>query len=358
MSLACFGFTGSATGRAFDSATSILFAGWATFVVKDANGDIRIHGDYSSEEEELVRSIAALSSRDRSVPKLYGYESLQGYLTSEGDVYGLVRTRSSSSSLSYEPHRYCQNVKDVASCGRSADHLTAAIDATTGQLWQWTSSMPTPRRVTTLLPTTATTTTTAAVRFTRIWAGEAHFLSLAEDGTLYSWGSGRHSQLGHGDLVSEPEPKSIESLQGIRIIDATCGASFNFALSEAGDVYGFGLNDHGQLGLGHPSSHSLNGVRRNTAYPQLVDFYDDSQEELIEVHVVKVVCGGSHAVVLDDQGNAWGCGWAKHGQLGRITGRSADGTSEQIDQYRFVKLSLGPWTDIACGLWTTFLQRD
>lgn len=81
---------------------------------------------------------------------------------------------------------------------------------------------------------------------------------------------------------------------------------------DTGDVYTFGLNDHGQLGIGRAEGkqEQEQGLQqkqqeRNTALPQLVDFFEDSRggncQEVsqIEVSVVKVACGHSHTVVLD-----------------------------------------------------------
>lgn len=77
---------------------------------------------------------------------------------------------------------------------------------------------------------------------------------------------------------------------------------------DTGDVYTFGLNDHGQLGIGKAEGKQRQGHERcNTALPQLVDFFEDSKGNYdhgqgvspIEVSVVNVACGHSHTVVLD-----------------------------------------------------------
>ncbi|KAF9401603.1 RCC1 domain-containing protein 1 [Mortierella sp. AD011] len=352
-------------------------------------GQIEICGEYSPDEADLLRSLS--SERDERtgplLPQLntdvtgviplrfFGLESLLGYLTQKGDVVGLCRGASMSTLKDKglkEPHLYYQNAKDVASCGSSKDHLTVVIDGLAHDLHQWTDSDPMPRPVLQGVEQDHTSILRDA-KFEKIWAGEAHMLALATDGTLYSWGSGRYGQLGHGNLVSVSTPKPIESLQGIRIVDAACGASFSVALSETGDIYSFGLNDHGQLGIGKQVSSRSDGDRRNTSYPQLVDFYiDGDQSESIDVNVTRVACGRAHTVVLDDLGQAWSCGWGKYGQLGQ--GNTSDSIDvkqqqEQIirmkgtvvrqsDQFHFKKV-IGQtgksWKDIVCGLWNTFM---
>ncbi|KAG0003717.1 hypothetical protein BGZ79_000191 [Entomortierella chlamydospora] len=243
-------------------------------------GQIEICGEYSPDEANLVRSLGS-EWDERTGPLLpqlntevtgamplrfFGLESLLGYLTQKGDVVGLCRSASTSTLKSEglkESHLYYQNAKDIAACGSSKDHLTVVIDGLTRDLHQWTDSDPTPRPV--LQGAAQDHTILRDAKFEKIWAGEAHMLALATDGTLYSWGSGRHGQLGHGNLVSVSTPKPIESLQGIRIVDAACGASFSMALS---------------------------------------DFYiDGDQSESIDVNVTRVACGRAHTVVLD--GKYW-----------------------------------------------------
>lgn len=171
-------------------------------------------GDYSPSEAELTRELKELAVSD-SLVKCCGWESLQGFLLASGKFVGLDRSGAT--------HVFFENAKDVAACGQSADHLTVAIDKDSGHLFQWTESDPSVKPL--------ETPVSEDVKFDKIWAGEAHILALACNGDLYSWGSGRHGQLGHGDLVSEKHPKVIESLQGIRVTSAACGTSFSIALS-------------------------------------------------------------------------------------------------------------------------------
>ncbi|KAF9373774.1 hypothetical protein CPC16_001659 [Podila verticillata] len=281
-------------GNIADSMAPVLFAGWASFVLgKAAKEKARIHGDFSPEENLIVNSLNNLShttssGTDVSV-KLFGWEALQGLLTASGDIIGIEAPLLTRTLFS--------DARDVAAGGSSCDHYTVVVD-TNRQLFYWTASERIPKA----FPSSSLDTAI----FERVWAGEGHFLALSTNGSLYSWGSGRHGQLGHGNLKSETKPKCIESLEGIRIVDAACGGSFSIALSEFGDVYTFGLNDHGQLGIGDESESNIGSsdrhAGRNNAYPQLVDFYGTNDEHdgtPLDVSVVKVACGQAHAVCLD-----------------------------------------------------------
>jgi alpha-tubulin suppressor-like RCC1 family protein len=69
---------------------------------------------------------------------------------------------------------------------------------------------------------------------------------------VYTFGSGGSGQLGHGDGMSKALPTRIEGLDNVKSIAA--GHDFTLVLLNSGEVYSFGRNVHGQLGLGHPES--------------------------------------------------------------------------------------------------------
>lgn len=95
------------------------------------------------------------------------------------------------------------------------------------------------------------------------WAGEqivalgatsSGGYAVAADGSVYSWGAGTSGQLGTGTravqdawtphVVAQWELDSLESVMSIQ--------STAFAISRAGDLYSWGYNSSGQLGIGLP----------------------------------------------------------------------------------------------------------
>ena len=81
-------------------------------------------------------------------------------------------------------------------------------------------------------------------------AGKQHTAAAAADGTLYIWGANHESQLGDNTHQGRDEPGSAKSLieTGEKIIDIAPGMTCTFALAEDGTLYGFGSNGKGQLG--------------------------------------------------------------------------------------------------------------
>ncbi|KAI1722982.1 regulator of chromosome condensation (RCC1) repeat domain-containing protein [Ditylenchus destructor] len=85
----------------------------------------------------------------------------------------------------------------------------------------------------------------------KICAGHDHLVILDDSGKVYTCGSGNHGELGHGSLDSLHNPLLVESLleSGMRIVDIAAGGWHSCALTDDGDVYGWGWNKCGQLGF-------------------------------------------------------------------------------------------------------------
>ncbi|MGB5070062.1 MAG: T9SS type A sorting domain-containing protein [Flavobacteriales bacterium] len=86
-----------------------------------------------------------------------------------------------------------------------------------------------------------------------IAAGGYHSLALKNDGTVYGWGYRSYGQL--GDAVDSlvlytPSPVMVMDLTGVAAISA--GGFYSMALKTDGTVWTWGSNSHGELGNGSP----------------------------------------------------------------------------------------------------------
>lgn len=67
---------------------------------------------------------------------------------------------------------------------------------------------------------------------------------------VFAWGQNKHGQLGLGyELKKQSSPQLIKSLLGIPFAQITAGGAHSFALTLSGAVFGWGRNKFGQLGL-------------------------------------------------------------------------------------------------------------
>jgi regulator of chromosome condensation len=144
-----------------------------------------------------------------------------------------------------------------------------------------------------------------------IAAGDNHLLVLTTHGNLYTWGAGEQSQLGRKVIsrrkIAGTIPEKItlgnRSRKGV-VVGA--GAFHSFAVDDAGDVWGWGLNQLGQTGTGLPETE----VQLPTKVVGL------GKEELDGVSVVAIDGGEHHTLFLTSDGRVYACGRANAGQLG------------------------------------------
>ena len=62
---------------------------------------------------------------------------------------------------------------------------------------------------------------------------------------------GDFGRLGHGDCSDVFLPQPIAFFSGISIARIACGDTHSLACTDTGELYSFGRNQNGQLGLGH-----------------------------------------------------------------------------------------------------------
>lgn len=85
----------------------------------------------------------------------------------------------------------------------------------------------------------------------KVVCGGWHTLALTSDGDIYSWGWNESGQLGHGTAIgskSDPYPIELGSAQD-PVIDIAAGSRHSVALLKSGQVYSWGRNKEGQVGL-------------------------------------------------------------------------------------------------------------
>ncbi|XP_060003550.1 probable E3 ubiquitin-protein ligase HERC3 isoform X3 [Lagenorhynchus albirostris] len=117
----------------------------------------------------------------------------------------------------------------------------------------------------------------------QVSCGNWHCLALAADGQFFTWGKNSHGQLGLGkECPSQASPQRVRSLEGIPLAQVTAGGAHSFALSLSGAVFGWGMNNAGQLGLSDEKD------RESPCHVKL----------LRTQKVVYISCGEEHTAVL------------------------------------------------------------
>ena len=83
--------------------------------------------------------------------------------------------------------------------------------------------------------------------------GAFHSAACTDSGTIYTWGGGTYGKLGQSDTMNSLTPRPVKSTgTGAHFVQVECGTFHTIALSKLGDVFTFGFNGNGRLGLAAP----------------------------------------------------------------------------------------------------------
>lgn len=139
-------------------------------------------------------------------------------------------------------------------------------------------------------------------RIVAVAAGYFHTLALAETGNVWAWGLNDKGQLGIGqDIPSSPEPRLLKSLQGEIISNIAAGMEHCMALSNHGEVFSWGSSEHGRLGHGQAPGLSFFLRSRPEYKPRRI--------RALETHKIKQISAGQmHSACINHEGQAlmWG----------------------------------------------------
>lgn len=136
-------------------------------------------------------------------------------------------------------------------------------------------------------------------RVTQVACGQQHSLFLSDSGAVYATGHGAYGLLGTGDAGDELLPVKLSALEttlleGERVKKIACGGSFSAFITNKGNLYVWGRNDSGQLGLGEESQGDMHSAER---YPRRLPFFETERTAIKDV-----ACGENHMVVLANNG--------------------------------------------------------
>nr|XP_046916402.1 uncharacterized protein LOC124496883 [Dermatophagoides farinae] len=167
-------------------------------------------------------------------------------------------------------------------------------------------------------------------RFKMIACGCEHLLMLRQDGHVFAIGSNMCSTLSGNRKSSYESMIHIDGLENVEHI--ACGDYHNLSVTNKGEIYSWGLNIFGQLGLGDEKI-------RNT--PCLIPFPND----LINIRIKDVLAVRRHSLFLFENGQLWGCGPNGYCQLDLFNGKI---------QSKLTKIPIENVQQIACSKFFRF----
>lgn len=132
--------------------------------------------------------------------------------------------------------------------------------------------------------------------------GDTHTLVATDEGELFTFGRNSNGQLGLGSMVDSLIPQKVEALAGKKVTGVAAGAEHSVICTDTGEVWAWGWGRYGNLGDGERSDRDL--PTKVTAL------------ETTGITIKMVACGWRHTLGVDAEGKLWSWGWSKYGQLG------------------------------------------
>ena len=136
-------------------------------------------------------------------------------------------------------------------------------------------------------------------KLVQVACGNQHTLFLTESGNVFATGHGAYGILGTGDAGDELWPVELSALTTTlmdkeKVIKIQCGGNFSAFITDAGNLYVWGRNDSGQLGLGEESQGDMHSAER---YPRKIPFFESER-----IFIKDIACGENHVVALAQNG--------------------------------------------------------
>ncbi|KAM3387115.1 hypothetical protein ACQJBY_010156 [Aegilops geniculata] len=138
------------------------------------------------------------------------------------------------------------------------------------------------------------------IKIKQLACGDSHCLAVTMAGEVLSWGRNQNGQLGLGTTEDSLLPQTIQAFEGISVKMIAAGAEHTAAVTEDGEIYGWGWGRYGNLGLGD---------RNDRFVPEKVSSAEGEK-------MVLVACGWRHTITVSSSGSLYTYGWSKYGQLG------------------------------------------
>lgn len=96
-----------------------------------------------------------------------------------------------------------------------------------------------------------------------IATGDLHSLAIKSDGTLWAWGFNASGQVGNGNTTS-PQPSPVQVGTDTNWVSVAAGQDHSLAIKSNGTLWAWGANSSGQLGIGTTSSSQTTPIQVGT----------------------------------------------------------------------------------------------
>lgn len=133
--------------------------------------------------------------------------------------------------------------------------------------------------------------------YKKIALGAYHSMVIGDDGNLYTWGNNRYGQLGLGDKLNRNTPQLVNLPNGVKPKFIAASDNHSMVIANDDNIYAWGRNQAGELGISKSN---------NQKTPQLVTLPN-------KVKPTFIATAKDHSMAIGDDGYvyAWGDSYLK-----------------------------------------------
>mmetsp|Transcript_27994 Transcript_27994/g.61263 ORF Transcript_27994/g.61263 Transcript_27994/m.61263 type:complete len:471 (-) Transcript_27994:159-1571(-) len=124
--------------------------------------------------------------------------------------------------------------------------------------------------------------------------GSRGSVAIGSEGEVYAWGWNQRGSLGLGHKLTERVPRKVDHLGHVKVVQAAVGGWHCLALGSQGEVYAWGGNEYTQCAVEQTALDKEE--RRDVCLPIPI---------LPMLKVQQVAAGGMHSLALTQDGEVW-----------------------------------------------------
>ena len=148
----------------------------------------------------------------------------------------------------------------------------------------------------------------------------------APSGTVIAFGNNTHNETSHDNYEKITIPRMIFKLKNIRIDHIFSGWEHNIILTNKGEIYSFGNNQHYQCGLSNS-----NNINKIITDPTNISKLNNNMKG------ISAACGNEYTLILSKDNEVYAFGNNEDGVLGL--------SDSKIKKYKFTKINFGIYTN-------------
>ena len=143
--------------------------------------------------------------------------------------------------------------------------------------------------------------------FVATGSNSAHVVAVGSNGEVFTWGRNDGGQLGLGDLTLRHAPERVVALDGKGVHAAATGKAHTLFLTGDGEVLACGAGKQGACG---PAAKN----KEQATTPVAVPFGAEPHAK-----IAAIAAGANFNLAIDKAGEVWSWGWSEFGVIGNGT---------------------------------------